>query len=130
MWRILSFVLLFFYTSAHAEVRLVMFEQDGCAYCMRWDRQIGGIYHKTIESDAAPLLRQDIHDPLPAGMTTARPVNFTPTFVLMVDGAEVNRIEGYPGEDFFWGLLDMMLERAQILPLPGTATAILPAAKG
>ena len=24
--------------------------------------------------------------------------------------AEVARIEGYPGEDFFWGLLEMMLK--------------------
>lgn len=39
----------------------------------------------------------------------ARRVTFTPTFVLLVNGTERNRIEGYPGEDFFWGLLGQML---------------------
>jgi len=38
---------------------------------------------------------------------------FTPTFVLMQDGVEIGRIEGYPGEDFFWGLLNQMIETAQ-----------------
>ena len=28
--------------------------------------------------------------------------------------AEIDRIEGYPGQDFFWGILEMMLERAEI----------------
>jgi hypothetical protein len=43
-------------------------------------------------------------------MSFARPVVFTPTFVLVEDGQELARIEGYPGEDFFWGLLARMLE--------------------
>jgi hypothetical protein len=42
-------------------------------------------------------------------------VNFTPTFVLLVDGVERNRIEGYPGEDFFWGLLGRMLDQEGIM---------------
>jgi hypothetical protein len=29
--------------------------------------------------------------------------------VLVENGAEIGRIEGYPGEDFFWGLLKQML---------------------
>jgi hypothetical protein len=29
--------------------------------------------------------------------------------VLVKDGVEVARLEGYPGEDFFWGLLGRML---------------------
>ena len=32
----------------------------------------------------------------------------------MIDGNEVSRIEGYPGEDFFWGLLGRMLSDAKI----------------
>ena len=34
-----------------------------------------------------------------------------PTFVLVEDGRELGRIEGYPGEDFFWGLLGKLLEK-------------------
>jgi hypothetical protein len=43
-----------------------------------------------------------------------RNLHFTPTFVLMVDGVEASRIEGYPGEDFFWGLLGQMLIAADV----------------
>ena len=33
---------------------------------------------------------------------------------LIENGKEVGRLEGYPGEDFFWGLLTVMFERAEI----------------
>lgn len=88
---------------------LVMFEQPGCHWCERWDAQIAPIYPLTPEGKAAPLRRLDIHATLPDGLTLARPAIFTPTFVLIRDGQELARIEGYPGEDFFWGLLGMML---------------------
>ena len=39
---------------------------------------------------------------------------FTPTFVLVREGRELARIEGYPGEDFFWGLLAAMLRDAGV----------------
>jgi len=51
---------------------------------------------------------------LPADVTLLRAVTFTPTFVLLVDGIETQRIEGYPGEDFFWGLLGTMLDQADV----------------
>ncbi len=36
---------------------------------------------------------------------------YIPTFVLIDEGKEVGRIEGYPGEDFFWGMLGKLLEK-------------------
>jgi hypothetical protein len=32
----------------------------------------------------------------------------------MVDGLEVSRLEGYPGEDFFWGLLAEMISNSKV----------------
>jgi hypothetical protein len=52
---------------------------------------------------------------VPDGLKLKRPIVFTPTFILTVDGQEIERIEGYPAEDFFWGLLGMMLDQAGIL---------------
>lgn len=92
-----------------AETRLVMAEEPGCIWCARWNAEIGPIYEKTGEGQAAPLLRIDISDPPPDGIALLRPVNFTPTFILLIDGEERQRLEGYPGEDFFWGLLGEML---------------------
>lgn len=96
-----------------APLELVMFERDGCSYCLRWHQEIGPAYSKTTEGAAAPLRRIDIADPLPSEITlTGRPPVFTPTFVLLREGVEVARIEGYAGDEFFWVLLDGMLDRA------------------
>ncbi len=95
--------------SAHAETRLMMVQEDGCSWCARWNQDVGGEYSLTDEGKLAPLLRYDIHDPVPEGVTFTTAPHYTPTFILLVDGIEVNRIEGYPGEGFFWGLLGMML---------------------
>lgn len=93
-----------------ADLRLVMVEQPGCIYCQAWNDEISATYPKTDEGRAAPLTRVQLRDPLPDDMTFARPAVFTPTFVLLDDGAEIGRIEGYPGQDFFWGLLGQMLD--------------------
>ena len=102
--------------AAFAEVYLLMAEQKGCQYCRQWDAQIAHVYPKTPEGRAAPLRRYDIHEDVPAGVTLDGNVRFTPTFVLIRDGREIDRLEGYPGEDFFWGLLGAMLSRAGIDP--------------
>ena len=100
--------------AALADTILIMVEEKGCVWCARWNDEISHIYPKTDEGKAAPLRRIDLHDPLPDDLTFARSLHFTPTFVLMVDGQEENRIEGYPGEDFFWGLLEQMLTAAGV----------------
>ncbi|UYV35938.1 thioredoxin family protein [Rhodobacteraceae bacterium D3-12] len=89
---------------------LVMVEQQGCAYCREWHKVIGPIYAKTPEGAFAPLRVIDIDDPVPADLRFARKAVYTPTFILVEDGVELGRIQGYPGEDFFWGLLDMLLQ--------------------
>lgn len=88
---------------------LVMFESDSCEWCEAWHAEVGVIYAKTAEARIAPLRRVGIEDPLPADLSQIRGVHYTPTFVLMQDGGEVGRILGYPGEDFFWGLLNVEL---------------------
>lgn len=98
-----------------AQTTLLMAEEPGCMWCARWNSEISAIYPKTGEGAAAPLRRINIQDPLPADIELARRVNFTPTFVLLVDGVERTRIEGYPGEDFFWGLLGRMLDQEGIM---------------
>ena len=108
---------------AWAAPQLVMVEQPGCVYCAQWDTQIAPIYPKTAEGRHAPLLRADLKSGPPEGITYDRKVRFTPTFILVDDGVELSRIEGYPGEDFFWGLLTMMLiEHTDFTPAVDAAT--------
>ncbi|CUH77829.1 hypothetical protein SAMN04488093_107201 [Tropicibacter naphthalenivorans] len=92
------------------EIRLIMVEQPGCAYCAAWDDQIAPAYPNTAEGRFAPLDRADLHMGPPAGVTYARRVNFTPTFILIDGGVEIARIEGYPGEDFFWPIFTKLLQ--------------------
>jgi cytochrome c551/c552 len=112
---VLVFVLLWSGLAAAAEARLVMAEAEGCIWCEKWNAQIGPIYPKTAEGQVAPLMMINARAEMPEGLTPKRPIVYTPTFILTVDGQEVERIEGYPGEDFFWGLLGMMLDQAGIL---------------
>ena len=88
---------------------LVMFGSPHCPWCEAWESEIGAIYPKTAEGRLAPLRRVDIDQPWPPDLAEIDPVVFTPTFVLLVEGREVGRILGYPGEAHFWGLLDLLL---------------------
>jgi len=97
---------------AQAGMELVMVEQPGCIYCERWDQDVATEYPLTDEGKAAPLRRIQLRAPVPEGLRLDRPAVFTPTFILIRDGVEVDRIEGYPGEDFFWGLLARMIADA------------------
>lgn len=96
------------------DVNLLMAEEPGCSWCARWNAEVGDAYHLTDEGRTAPLQRFDLHDGPPDGVTLKSGIYFTPTFVLVKDGVELSRIEGYPGEDFFWGFLARMLENADL----------------
>lgn len=90
---------------------LVYVFEPGCPYCRLWDREIAPVYPKTAEGRQAALLPLDRRDPALAELKLVGPVRYTPTFVLVNEGVELGRIEGYPGEDFFWSRLDGLLER-------------------
>ena len=114
MKNLLAAVLIGLPVAAAADTALLMAEEPGCIWCARWNAEVGDAYEKTAEGRAAPLQRYDIDAGPPDGVDLARRVVFTPTFILVRDGQEIDRIEGYPGEDFFWGLLNIMLEKADI----------------
>jgi hypothetical protein len=109
--------------NAHA-LELVMFRQAFCEACMLWDKEVGQVYGKTRQGQQAPIRNVDIHAKRPQGLAGIRPVIYTPTFVLVDEDQEIGRIVGYGGEDFFWGLLDQLLER---LPDPAVSASLEPA---
>ncbi len=95
----------------NAEVRLMMVEEVGCPWCDRWKAEIGPIYPKTAEGRIAPLVKVMIHDPLEDGITLKSPPIYTPTFILLNDGQEVGRIEGYQSDEFFWWFVETMIKQ-------------------
>lgn len=92
-------------------LELIMFEQESCEWCEAWNKDVGVVYSKTDEGKKAPLRRVDIFDKRPKDLKHLSNPRFTPTFVLFHDGKELGRIRGYPGEDFFWGMLDELLQK-------------------
>lgn len=92
---------------------LVMFEQKGCVWCQKFDREIAPAYAQTDEGRRAPLRRVDVTRPLPDDLAFVRRERFTPVFVLVEEGREFGRIRGYPGETFFYGLLANLIERLE-----------------
>lgn len=99
-----------FGNSARA-AELVMFEQAGCAWCARFNTEIAPGYPHTEEGKRAPLRRVDIHEPLPDDLADILVERFTPTFVLVENGIEIDRLRGYPGDQFFWALLAEMIAK-------------------
>lgn len=111
---ILAIALLFLAAlPGRAEMALLMLDQPACEWCELWEEEIGGAYHLTEEGAQAPLRRASIHNPLPDGIILDRRAHFTPTFVLLKDGREVGRLEGYAGEDFFYPMLNRLLADAR-----------------
>ena len=90
---------------------LIMVEEQGCVYCAKFDRQIAPAYPKTAEGKRAPLRRLQLNEPWPADLQSIKPAQYTPTFILVDEGKEVDRLTGYPGDEHFWFLLNTMLEK-------------------
>jgi hypothetical protein len=88
---------------------LVMYRRDGCAFCLRFEREVAPLYGKTQEGKLLPLRRVDV----PAGgvrdASLKEPVIAAPTFVLVDKGREIGRITGYLNDDMFWGLLGSLV---------------------
>ena len=94
---------------ASAETRLLMFETKGCYWCDRWHEEVGKIYAKSPEGKIAKLKRVPITKSRNSEYELNSIVIYSPTFVLVDNKKEIGRIEGYPGADFFWGLLEKMI---------------------
>lgn len=96
-------------TSSARAAELLMFEDRGCPWCERWRQEVGVAYPNTPEGQRAPLRRIELPRARESGVQLAGAITVSPTFVLAADGREVGRIIGYPGADFFWGMLaDLM----------------------
>jgi hypothetical protein len=97
--------------------RLLMIEQTGCYYCRVFNRDVAPVYETSTEGAAAPLIHADLRGDLPDGVTLLSRPFVTPTFILIgPDGVEVERLTGYPGDDFFWPYIGDMLVQAGALP--------------
>lgn len=110
--RVILFLAVFCLGSLPARgAELVVFETDGCPWCEAWQKEVGSIFHLTDEAKIVTLRRVELNGPRPDDLRDIKGIRYTPTFVLLEDGGEVGRIEGFIGQDQFWGLLGELIER-------------------
>lgn len=96
-----------------SNVQLLMIDSDDCPYCRKFDREIASIYPKTEEGKRAPLARHKLGDKLPEHYASLDITGntMTPTFILVRNNQEVDRLVGYNGDEFFWFLLSELLDK-------------------
>ncbi len=102
--------------SAVGAAELLVLEQPGCPWCARFEAEIAPAWPNTEEGRKAPLRRVDITQSWPDDLDFVAKERTTPTFVLVNDGAELGRIRGYPGDQFFWYLIDDLLKKLPDAP--------------
>ncbi|MBI5164268.1 MAG: thioredoxin family protein [Magnetospirillum sp.] len=86
---------------------LVMFETEGCPWCLKWHREVGPVYARTDEGRRLPLRRVDLRKTPPS----VADVRISPTFVVLSCGGEVERIVGYNDAESFWGQVSVAAQR-------------------
>jgi hypothetical protein len=102
----LFFAFISFMTPASVQAltgnQLIMVTASDCPWCEAFEEEVGKGYPKTDEAKFLPMRRHDIYDAMPEDMKELVPPTMTPTFIIVMDGKEVGRIVGYPGQELFW----------------------------
>ena len=91
--------------------QLVMVDQRGCSYCVRFNKELAPAYARTAAGQVAPLRRVSPFKKWPADLAHIKPITFTPVFILVDDGREVGRFFGYDGAENFWSQLNPLLDK-------------------
>ena len=92
---------------------LLYFFSPSCGYCKAFDEEVAGIYPKTEAGRKAPLKRVEV-DPdsfKPLESDVAFDPGTVPVFVLVEDGREIARLNGYGGDELFWMSMQRMLDQ-------------------
>ena len=88
--------------SAAADSRLIMVTSDYCPSCQAWELDVGKVYDKSPYATSLPLTRVEIGSKMPGGATLQKPVVGTPTFLIIHNGQEIGRQNGYIDAEMFW----------------------------
>lgn len=95
--------------AAPTGAELIAFEAPGCRYCPIFRRDVAPGYAATRAGKAAPLRFLDINDRAADALQLARPITMVPTVVLVQDGVEIGRIDGYVGRENMHHILNTLL---------------------
>ena len=97
--------------NAAAAARLIMVTSEHCPYCQAWERDVGVVYDKSPYAAKLPLSRVVIGSEMPEEVAIKKPIVGTPTFLIILNGQEIDRQRGYvDAEMFFWWLSEHMVK--------------------
>jgi len=85
-----------------AERELLMITSDSCPFCMAWERDVGQIYNKSTYAKDLPLNRIQFGSALLENIQLSAKVRGTPTFIILENQKEIDRIVGYSDAEMFW----------------------------
>ena len=88
--------------TAAADSRLIMVTSEHCPSCQAWELDVGAVYDKSPYAPTLPLTRVDIGSKKLEDVTFQKPVVGTPTFLIIHNGQEIDRQNGYIGAEMFW----------------------------
>ena len=88
--------------TALANSRLIMVTSEYCPSCQAWELDVGKVYDKSPYATTLPLTRVEIGLKMPGGVTLQKPVVGTPTFLIIHNGQEIERQNGYNDAEMFW----------------------------
>jgi thioredoxin-related protein len=83
-------------TIADETAEVLVFEIQGCGYCQSFREQLGARYIASTTNKLAPLRFVDLNKHDADAFPLSGPVTVLPTIVLLRDGKEIDRLEGYP----------------------------------
>lgn len=101
-------ILASFLIQTHAQsAELLYFYDEFCGACQKFDEEVGGIYAKTQEANTLPIKKIEFSvwrklQDAPYQQALSKRVVGTPTFVVIENGKELDRLVGYSNDELFW----------------------------
>jgi thioredoxin-related protein len=82
-------------TAPAAAAELLFVEVKSCVYCIRFNKQMAGPYQASELGQKVPLRRVNLMERWPADLKAVDRPPYTPVFILVENGKEVGRFNGY-----------------------------------
>lgn len=84
---------------------VVVFEIGGCHHCAAFRDNLAPRYLASTTNKAAPMRFVDVGKLDPNDFQLLSDINTVPTIVLLQDGREIDRVEGYPLPELLFGMV-------------------------
>ncbi|WP_282603576.1 SoxS protein [Paracoccus sp. PARArs4] len=97
---------------AATDLRLMVITADDCHESAAFRREVMHAPGASAAARMAPMFEQPLDAPWPDGLAIGRMPRVTPSFLLLANGIEIDRFEGYSDPASFDARLRHVLDRA------------------